>query len=498
MTRPAAAWIPDGRAKAIRADCEASLAALDGLPIDLYLVHAPDPRTPWRTSVRALARLVDEGLVRRVGARERQPAPARRGARARARHRRPGRAQPLRRPRAPRRSRRALRRGGHRRDRPLAARRAAPRGRPRPTARRSPTSRDAHGATPAEVALAWLLDLVAGRRRDPGRAAARDRALRRPRRDARARRRTSAQRSTARSAGPPAGRVAATGATTRDVVLVMGIPGAGKSRVAEELRRPRVPPPQPRRARRLPARARRRARRGAVGGRPAGRARQHVPHARGAELRDRGGEPPRHRGAVHLARHAARPGAGQPRRAAARAVRLAARPPEELREAGAARARACSRRRPRCARSASSSRRRPTRGSRRRAGAVRARAGRRAGAAGRLRRGRRAEAPGWSTRSTHASRDAPHLVFDWSPDGVPDALAADVARLSAEVSGPVEAALCPHAAGPPICWCRPPLPGLPLAFARAHGVDPSRSILVGTGPAHRTLATTLGARYVPV
>jgi aryl-alcohol dehydrogenase-like predicted oxidoreductase len=53
-------WIPDGRAKAIRADCEGSLAALDGLEIDLYLIHAPDPATPWKTSVRALARLVDE------------------------------------------------------------------------------------------------------------------------------------------------------------------------------------------------------------------------------------------------------------------------------------------------------------------------------------------------------------------------------------------------------------------------------------------------------
>ena len=67
MTRPGDAWIPDGRAKALRADCEASLASLDGLPIDLYLIHAPDPRTPWATSVRALARLLDEGLVRRVG-----------------------------------------------------------------------------------------------------------------------------------------------------------------------------------------------------------------------------------------------------------------------------------------------------------------------------------------------------------------------------------------------------------------------------------------------
>ena len=67
MARPDGAWVPDGRAKAIHADCEASLEALDGLPIDLYLLHAPDPRTPWRTSLRALARLVDDGLVRQAG-----------------------------------------------------------------------------------------------------------------------------------------------------------------------------------------------------------------------------------------------------------------------------------------------------------------------------------------------------------------------------------------------------------------------------------------------
>ena len=67
MARAGGAWVPDGRAKAIRADCEASLAALDGLPIDLYLLHAPDPRTPWPTSVRALARLAEVGLVARVG-----------------------------------------------------------------------------------------------------------------------------------------------------------------------------------------------------------------------------------------------------------------------------------------------------------------------------------------------------------------------------------------------------------------------------------------------
>jgi len=95
-------------------------------------------------------------------------------------------------------------------------------------------------------------------------------------------------------------------------------------------------------------------------------------------------------------------------------------------------------------------------------------------------------------------RSAPHLVFDWSPDGKVEELAELVALLSAEVAGPVESALCPHPAGPPTCWCRPPLPGLPLAFARKHAVDPSRSVLVGTSPAHRRLATSLGARYVQV
>ena len=70
MARTERAWVPDGRAKTIRTDCEASLEALDGLPIDLYLVHAPDPRTAWRTTLRALSRLVDDGLVRHVGIHE--------------------------------------------------------------------------------------------------------------------------------------------------------------------------------------------------------------------------------------------------------------------------------------------------------------------------------------------------------------------------------------------------------------------------------------------
>jgi hypothetical protein len=106
--------------------------------------------------------------------------------------------------------------------------------------------------------------------------------------------------------------------------------------------------------------------------------------------------------------------------------------------------------------------------------------------------------PGWADVLGATDPAAPHLVFDWRPGGSPDALAAPAARLAAEVAGAVEAAVCPHEGGPPRCWCRPPLPGLPLAFARAHGLDPARSVLVGTAPAHRTLANALAASYVPV
>jgi hypothetical protein len=105
---------------------------------------------------------------------------------------------------------------------------------------------------------------------------------------------------------------------------------------------------------------------------------------------------------------------------------------------------------------------------------------------------------GWEAALEEAPRDAPHLVLHWEPGTTRDALAADVARLEGVVPGAVESALCPHPAGPPTCWCRPPLPALPLAFARAHDLDLGRSLLVGVGAAHRTLATSLGARYVEV
>jgi aryl-alcohol dehydrogenase-like predicted oxidoreductase len=67
MRRDDGAWIPDGRARTILDDATASVRALDGVPIDLLLLHAPDPRVSLATSARALARVEEEGLARSVG-----------------------------------------------------------------------------------------------------------------------------------------------------------------------------------------------------------------------------------------------------------------------------------------------------------------------------------------------------------------------------------------------------------------------------------------------
>ena len=108
------------------------------------------------------------------------------------------------------------------------------------------------------------------------------------------------------------------------------------------------------------------------------------------------------------------------------------------------------------------------------------------------------EPAGWEQALQRADPAAPHLVFDWRPDGTPADLDGVAARLQDAVSGEVSQAVCAHGGGPPRCWCRPPLPGLAVAFAAAHGIDPTRCVVIGSGPAHRTLANALGARHIPV
>ena len=67
LVRRGKEWIADGRAKHLKDACEASLRNLGVEAIDLYQLHAPDPKVPLATSLRALATLQREGKVRRVG-----------------------------------------------------------------------------------------------------------------------------------------------------------------------------------------------------------------------------------------------------------------------------------------------------------------------------------------------------------------------------------------------------------------------------------------------
>jgi aryl-alcohol dehydrogenase-like predicted oxidoreductase/predicted kinase len=496
MTRPRDEWMPDGRAKAILGDCEASLTALDGLAIDLYLIHAPDPRRSWRTSVRALARLADEGVVRRVGvsnvnlaqlneAIELAPIAAVEVALSIY-------------------DDRGLRGGIVERcaELGIAVIAHSPLGGPRRAAglaRRPPLAEVArtHGVNPAEVALAWLIE-VAGvavaipgaRRPETARSAAHAATLGL----------TADERGLLRQAfgGPRPVRPAPPHRSDdAEVVLVMGIPGAGKTRVAEHyaargyLRLNRDERGGALRElaealeERLSAGVRRvvldntyltRAARSYV----IETASRHriptrcmwvdIPLAQAQvnlveRLLDHFGTLPTPEELRALARH--RPGLLMPT-SQMRALRELEPPSIDEGLAGVEPIA--------FARTPPSGRADP--------GVF--------VAATALRQ------PGWEQAIARGDRAAPHLVFDWSPDGTAAALAPCVAQLRAKVSGPVDDALCPHAGGPPSCWCRPPLPGLLLAFARARHVDPARSILVGAATAHRTLAATLGARYVSV
>jgi hypothetical protein len=77
-----------------------------------------------------------------------------------------------------------------------------------------------------------------------------------------------------------------------------------------------------------------------------------------------------------------------------------------------------------------------------------------------------------------------------------DAVRACFERTQALLGTEIEFAYCPHPAGPPICWCRKPLPGLVLQFAFHHRLAFDQSLLIGNSSADRTLATRLGMKYV--
>jgi aryl-alcohol dehydrogenase-like predicted oxidoreductase len=492
MSRPGGAWVPDGRAKAIRADCEASLDALAGLPIDLYLLHAPDPRTPWRTSVRALARLVDEGLVRRVGVcnvNRRQldealslaPVAAVQVALG------PFDDRPL--------------RGGvveRCEEAGIAMIAHSPLGGPRRAARLASrrglaAAAGELGATPAEAALAWTLALspvvvaIPGARRPvTARSAARAAALVL----------APAPQATLDAAfartRPSAATARRTGA---EVLVVMGIPGAGKTRIAQQ------------HVERGYERLNRDERGGSLRGLAAalderlsagaGRLVLDNTYLTRASRRDVLDTAARHGATVRclwLDTPLAQAQVNLVERFLDRLGRLPT--PEELRSlarrepgllAPTAQMRALRELEPAGDDEGFASvevvrfSREPP-------------AGRAAGAV--LVASSALDEHGWEAMLAKGDPTLAHLLFDWRPGADVNALDECAGRLSAVVSGPIETAICPHGGGPPICWCRPPLPGLPLEFTRRNAVETARSVLVGTSRAHRSLAETLGARFV--
>jgi aryl-alcohol dehydrogenase-like predicted oxidoreductase len=438
------AWEPDGRARVLREDCEASLRALDR-PIDLYLVHAPDPRVPWKTTVRALARLLDEKLVGAVGLSNVNRAqldealtmapiaavqvafgPARRGG-VLARCQELGITvfahSPL---------------GGPARAKKLAASRAQP------------------GATPQETVLASLrstgaIPVVGATRAETVRSIARSTRIE-----------ASPEAVAALELAAPE-RIA-TERTNAEVVMIMGLQGSGKSSLAARYQD----------ALRL--------NRDLEGGT------MKTLHTRLAEKLRAGSQSvvmdniyvtraSRHEAITTAHKNGARvKGVFVDVKSADAQINIVLRmlrahgrllEPEEM-EAS----------------------KDPTT----------------IGPSVLFRTIRMLEQP-----SLDEGFDELEIVpFQRARAGTAGATFISVAAPPREVSGlryffgwkPGERStdanigICPHEGGPPRCWCRPPLPGLLVAWALAHDVDFARSTIIGTSAAHRTMANALGTTYV--
>ena len=466
MKREGSAWRPDGRARALRADLETSLEAL-GAPIDTYLVHAPDPGVPWATTIRELARIADEKIVRRVGVcnvTRRQLDEALALAPISVVQIALGAADDE-----------AIRSGVVSRaiERGVAIMAHSPFGGPKRATRlaRDPVLRaiaEKHGASPWAVAIAMLLDLhpsivvtFGTSSPDHVRAAVASVTLDDADRDA------LDARFGLRSALAPPRKTKTSGA---EVVLLMGIQGAGKSTAAaawtargyERLNRDE-------RGGTL------RGLHGELGERLAAGASRlvldntYVTRAQRFDVMRVAAE---HgaivRGVFHATSLAdaqvnvvarmldahgrllepsemerAKDPTALPPNALFRSARLLE--PPEIDEGFASLETIAFTRAPRCT--------------------------------------RRARFVALEV-AEHASPG--DVVFAWrAPREILEKHAPNYVH-------------CAHDDGPPRCWCRPPLPGLLLAYARAHDVDLAQSVVIGASPAHARMAAAVGARYEDV
>lgn len=521
LTRPGGRFIPDGRARHLAEACERSLRALGLERVDLYQLHAPDPRTPLATSVRALRSLQRDGRVAAIGLCNvslRQLEEAREIVEVAAvqvelnvfeeRAFRSGVAEHC--------AANGIRLVAHR---PLGGAGRRRRLEADPLLRELA---ERHRATPQAVALAWLLDLSGLIVPIPGPT------------------RVESARSLASVADLglgaedrlrlderfPAGRLLRLPRAARqpppgapgEVVLVMGLPGAGKSTLASE----------------LVAQGYERLNRDERGGRLASllpALEQALSGARRRVVLDNTYVSREARNAVietawkhgvpvrcvwlktsledaqvnavlrQLARYGALPGP-EALREASRTDPGAFPPGVQLRYQRQLDAPVEAEGFTRVDELVFQRRRDPSRTARAVLlwldGVVReSRSGARAPSSpadvgllpGRAETLRRYHEEGWRL-----------LGIAWHPEVARGAVApaeveAALARTRELLSVPIETRYCPHADGPPVCWCRKPLPGLGVALVEEHRLDPASCLYVGRDASDVALARRLGFAY---
>lgn len=503
MRRDGGAWIPDGRARSIFEDATASVSALDGIPVDLLLLHAPDPRVSIATSARALARVQEEGLARTVGlsnVSRKQLEEASGEAPIRAVEVALGAYDDA-----------AIRGGvvGFCVERGIEVFAHSPLGGPQRVRRLMRDKELARiaaslGASPIEVFLAYLLAVrpeivpVVGARRPE--TAARIVAATRLAIDEEHLAALDARfASLGRTRRPPPALPLAA-ARDVEVMLVMGVPGSGKSRAAqayvergyERLNRDLEGGTLKKIARLLEDRLVAGATRVVLDNTYVTRASRYefvrVAGAHGAKVRCVHIETPLAEAQVNvilrlLERYGRVPGPEELVKlartdAAALAPHAVFRmqrelePPEENEGFATIERVAFVRQR-----SESDV-----------AGTFIALAA----------LGDAANADVLIEVLRKMPERAPALVYAWKPDAETawlEQLRASAQRAAAATDRVVEVAVCPHPGGRPICWCRPPLPGMLLEFAQRHRIDPRTSTLFGESTTDQAMARALGMSF---